>query len=230
MDFIDLVIETKYGQYKRQERYNKKNSARRIKRLQKQQRIYPDLLISIHDKQNERTETVINNTVDLHDDDFIGQHEYEARTLNQSTESTLENHKENNEDIISNSTFQIYNDSEQDERGLSNDDEDSNEASMLPLHYYTNNVTLDYCEKFAILARQSNLSKLHTNAFLSFIKSGLPVPNNMPSTEKEIRDILGVQDLFTKRCLCLLCSFNFDYKQITCPRCSTSDKTLVAFM
>ena len=125
--------------------------------------------------------------------------------------------------------FHVNNDSEQIEQANSND-WDSISQSILPLHNYTTNLTFDYCEAFTSLARQANLSKAHTRDFLSFIKLGLPVPNNMPSTEEELWSMLGVQDLFNKRAICLLCCCDFDYKQKMCPQCRSSDKTSIAFV
>ncbi|CAF1677132.1 unnamed protein product [Rotaria magnacalcarata] len=229
MDWLELELSIEYDQHKRRKRYNKTNIQRRTKRLQKQEQIYPDLLMSTQGKQNERAETARSNTVDFHNNIFIDHYEDEQQDFIHLNEYTLQNDNENHDEIIGNLSFHIYDDSEDNEQALSCDD-GSNEASALPLHHYTCNTTLDYCEKFMIIARQSHISKIHTNSFLSLIKSGLPVPNTIPSTEKQSRDLLGVQELFTKRSVCLLCSLDFDYKQITCPRCSTSNKTRVAFV
>ncbi|CAF3386067.1 unnamed protein product, partial [Rotaria socialis] len=229
MDWLELELAIEYDQHNRRKRYNKTNIQRRTKRLQKQERIYPDLLMSTQGKQNERAETARSNTVDFHNNIFIDHYEDEQQDFIHLNEYTLQNDNENYDEIIGNLSFHIYDDSEDNGLALSCDD-GSNEASALLLHHYTSNTTLDYCERFMIIARQSHISKIHTNSFLSLIKSGLPVPNTMPSTEKQIRDLLGVQELFTKRSVCLLCSLDFDYKQITCPRCSTSNKTRVAFV
>ncbi|CAF3738937.1 unnamed protein product [Rotaria socialis] len=108
------------------------------------------------------------------------------------------------------------------------DDEDCVSLEKVPLHDYTIDSTYDYCEAFTIVARHANLSKKSTNDFLSLIKSGLPIPNNMPTTEQELLLLLGVNELFTKRTLCLLCYNEFSYDNKFCPqRCST-DRSSIA--
>ena len=211
MDLIELEVTEKYLLQMRQERYAKKNFIRRVKRLERNQRFYPDLSLSIRRKQHLYTSIPINNTEEYNINVFSDHCQCEELDLC-SLDQYEFNENQKDDDQISNLSYQIHDYLEDEIQELSCIN-DSSDALMIPLHYYTTNLTLDYCEKFTVLARQSNLSKLHTNSFLSFIKSGLPVPNNMPSTEKEIRHVLGVQELFTKQSICLLCSSYFDYEQ-----------------
>ena len=105
------------------------------------------------------------------------------------------------------------------------DDESSTENLLLPtktyLHDHTIYSTNDYCAMFMDLSRKAKLCKSNVNDFLSFIKSGLPVPNNLPSTEKQLLALLDVEDLFTKRSICLSCYDEINYRQTTCHRCNT---------
>lgn len=107
---------------------------------------------------------------------------------------------------------------------------DSSEVLDLSLHNHTSVSALEYCEAFTTIARKANLCKLHTNDFLSLIKSGLPFPNHLPSTEKELLVQLNVNDLFTKRSVCLLCGVYFSYHEKICPNCRSQDKTSIAYV
>ncbi|CAF0963255.1 unnamed protein product [Rotaria magnacalcarata] len=108
------------------------------------------------------------------------------------------------------------------------DDEDCVSLEKVPLHDYTIDSTYDYCEAFTIVARQANSSKKSTNDFLSLIKSGLPIPNNMPTTEQELLLLLGVDELFTKRTICLLYYNDFSYDNKFCPQCCSTDRSSIA--
>ena len=114
------------------------------------------------------------------------------------------------------------------ERTSSNDE--SSSRPKLSLHDYTTNSTYDYCEAFTIAARRANLSRSCTNEFLSLIKSGLPIPNHLPSTEEALLLLLGVEDLFTKRSICLCCCHDFDVKEQICSRCQSTDKNSIAYV
>lgn len=98
----------------------------------------------------------------------------------------------------------------------------------VPLHDYTSNSTYDYCQAFTTIARQANLSKTSTNEFLSLIKSGLPTPNYLPPTEEALLLLLGVEDLFTKRSICLSCFHELDVNEKICSLCRSTDKNLIA--
>ena len=98
----------------------------------------------------------------------------------------------------------------------------------VPLHDYTSNSTYDYCQAFTIIARQANLSKTSTNELLSLIKSGLPTPNQLPPTEEALLLLLGVEDLFIKRSICLACLHELDLNEKICSLCRSTDKNLIA--
>lgn len=114
------------------------------------------------------------------------------------------------------------------ERTLS--DDEIRVSPKVPLHDYTTNSTCDYCEAFTIAARRANLSRSSTNEFLSLIKAGLPTPNHLPSTEEALLLLLGVEDLFTKRSICLLCFRELDVKEQICSRCQSTNQNSIAYV
>ncbi|CAF4947787.1 unnamed protein product, partial [Rotaria socialis] len=59
---------------------------------------------------------------------------------------------------------------------------------------------------------------------------GLPIPNNMPTTEQELLLLLGVNELFTKRTICLLCYNEFSYDSKFCPRRCSTDRSSIAYI
>jgi hypothetical protein len=228
MDPLDLTLGTRYGHQKRRKRYDKRNAARRRKRLERNQLIYPDLIIGRHHQQagfGQETTTINEDDGDSFNDNC----EYSSDNNNHHIVSTSKQQDEENVYDMNNMFLDVYDDSEPIEETQS-DDNDSTPPVKLRLHHYTNNLVHDYCETFAVLARQANLSKTHANDFLSFIKSGLPVPNNMPTSEKELLYMLDVEDLFTKRSVCFLCCCDFDYEHKMCPQCNSSDKNSIAYM
>lgn len=98
----------------------------------------------------------------------------------------------------------------------------------IPLHNFTTYLAHDYCELFTELSRKAHLSKAQTNEFITFIKSGLPVPNNFPSNEKQLMALLNVEELFTKRSICLSCHRDIKYGSTNCSNCPDSKKCSIA--
>ncbi|CAF4500060.1 unnamed protein product [Didymodactylos carnosus] len=229
MNSIEAEIEVKYEQQKRRERYGKRNDSRRRKRLEKQILDYPDVSSPTqHTKKIfERTTTL--NGEDDHSTFVCDADEYDTDDNNHLIEYRFNEQEETNGIETNSMSFHIFDDVEPTEHIQSNNHY-SSASLVLPLHDYTNNLTFDYCENFMFLARQANLSKKHTNDLLYFISTGLPVPNNMPSTEKQLLSIPDVQELFTKRCVCLLCYRDFDYEQNICPQCGSLNKNSIAYI
>ena len=124
----------------------------------------------------------------------------------------------------------IYDETISIETVLSNDDDGWIAPIKMPLHHYTLQSTYDCCKAFTIISRQANLSKKSTDDFLSLIRSRLPCPNNIPSSEEELLHLIGVEELFTKRSICLLCYNEFSYEDKICPGCCSIDKYSIAYM
>ncbi len=58
----------------------------------------------------------------------------------------------------------------------------------ISLHNSTNITKNEYCKALLTLFRDANLCKTHCDEFIRLISSGLPTPNNMP---KSMRDLLN---------------------------------------
>jgi hypothetical protein len=223
MDPIDYEFGHQYGEQQRKERYNKRNAARRKIRLEEKKMCCfhsptaPQYKSSII-KQN--TEPIIQN-----DDTLYADQQLADIVKYYSVICTSPVPVEENDYDISIVLSDVY-----DETETIPSDDDYVSPIKLPLHNYTMDSTYDYCEAFTIVARQANLSKTSTNNFLSLIKSGLPTPNQLPSTEEELLLLLGVDNLFIKRSICLLCCEEFDYREKNCSQCRSTDKNSIAYV
>lgn len=58
----------------------------------------------------------------------------------------------------------------------------NNKEVSLPLHPYTNISTKKYCTNLIRVFRQTNLCKTYSTNMLKLIYSGLPQPNNLPTS------------------------------------------------
>ena len=103
-------------------------------------------------------------------------------------------------------------------------DDQSVERPKTRLHLYTNLSTIDCCEGLSIFLRQANVNKSHSSTLLKLVRSFLPVPNNMPESNEELLSLLNVEDLFTRRSLCLECNQSMNYQDEQCSFCQCVDQ------
>ena len=115
---------------------------------------------------------------------------------------------------------------------INSSSEDSNEEhealSNTRLHLHTKVTILDCCKDLSTFLRRANVNKSHSSSLLKFIKSLLPVPNNMPCSTENLLSLLGVRDLFVKQAVCLVCNQYFDYGKSQCPLCQVADEKQIA--
>jgi len=115
-----------------------------------------------------------------------------------------------------------------------NDDDAIRAQSLLPvpierpLHYFTNISTNEYCRSLARLLRDSNICKSHSNRLISLIKSILPQPNYMPSSANELYTLMNVENLFTRRKVCITCKLELSYNENICAQCQSIDQKTIA--
>ena len=226
MDRIAFELENQCARVKRRERYNKQNSARRRIRLKRIHLLFPELLIYgrnaniVHEQRPSMNMEIdpirLLDSDDEHlDRSLIGDHHCSAEETDNRETSSVPREALDGTDSTCPTESVV---SERTERVPAR------------LHQHTFTLTLNYCETFMKLARRSNLPKSHTNDFLSFIESGLPVPNYMPTTEKKLLDLLEVKDLFTRRSVCLSCCRELDYQQRTCFHCHAGERSSIAHL
>lgn len=222
MHSVEYNIELQYMQQQKIERYKKHNAARRKIRLVEKKCCYSHLLNTTHDKlhafQSNMMSTIEPDCINLYDNYQIAERRFE--------ELLADNNHE-----ISDKLNNIYDEAISLETMQSNDEDDDCIPHInVPLHHYTLKSTYEYCKAFTIIARQANLSKKSTYEFLSLIRSGLSCPNNMPSSVEELLLLLDVEELFTKRSICLLCYNEFACNDKFCPRCCATDRYSIAYM
>lgn len=92
------------------------------------------------------------------------------------------------------------------------------------LHPYTNMKTVDVCQQFVHLIRDSQISKHQTEKFLKFIKNILPTPNSFPKKMSNLLRLIDVKTCFNKRMICSLCGKNVNQKGKKCDTCSNFEK------
>ncbi|CAF4751404.1 unnamed protein product, partial [Rotaria socialis] len=93
------------------------------------------------------------------------------------------------------------------------------------LHQYTNITTEEFCSKLLNLLRDSHTCKLHSNRLLSFIKSVVPIPNDVPKNINKVLEALQIEDYVYKHyMLCTICNNNMLLSDKFCSKCLTSDK------
>ncbi|CAF3597992.1 unnamed protein product [Rotaria socialis] len=81
------------------------------------------------------------------------------------------------------------------------------------LHSFTPISVKSAMLEFLQLIRQSQINKKQSEHFLSFIKSILPCPNQMPKNMNSLLKRLDVTDYFKKRTICILCEKELEKKQ-----------------
>lgn len=227
MDAIELELGNQYARKKKQERYAKWNIERRRLRRERNLLLYPALLIKpkniqiighgeIRVLEETNQDMCVKQSIDVIDEINV---ENGWNILVQNNDHDVERWSATSLELLE----------ETDDENHLNLFNSSQPDSIL-LHHYTSCPTVDYCESFVTFTRRANLSKLHTDNLLSLIKSGLPVPNSLPSTQKELFDLLDVQELFSKRVICLYCYTELDNKRTSCDRCPATKRNMVAYV
>ncbi|CAF1368385.1 unnamed protein product [Rotaria sp. Silwood1] len=84
----------------------------------------------------------------------------------------------------------------------------NNKQVSLPLHSYTDISTKEFCTNVLRAFRQTNLCKTYSTNMLKLIDS--------------------VENLFTKRKVCLSCQFDIEYSATSCFKCVSNEKTQFA--
>lgn len=228
MDLIESTLATEYVQITKRKRYNLWNNARRVLRSKRNEILYPDLSFSTTNSSSFVDQQQTNASHDQADeiqlnfclDEKINDHLIES------------SHRPPSDKNLNILDLEVSSSSVQDDEDFVEDDETPSTGKDFSqidtfLHDYTTYSTFDYCNNFTTLTRQAKLCKSHVNEFLSLIKSGLPEPNNLPSTHQQLFSILNIEELFTKRSICLSCNDELNYPQETCHRCKNG-KTFVA--
>ena len=242
MDTTTSEFEHRSAVIKRREKYDRLNAVRQRNRLIKNQSLYPDLLM--HERMKRAiVEERASATVGTHQFGFLvdADESFDHITTDKTIRRVIPDDPigntatndfydfpEANDVQEAPDLAQTHPDDTESMQEVESIISDQNHLIHVRLHEYTHTSTLDYCEAFAKLARRANLCKTHTNDFLSFIEAGLPVPNHMPVTEEKLLDLLAVQDLFTRRSICLLCLREFDYRERVCPQCASSERSSIA--
>ncbi|CAF1147912.1 unnamed protein product [Adineta ricciae] len=98
------------------------------------------------------------------------------------------------------------------------------------LHSFTSLTVNGVALRFLQLLRQSQISKKESEQFLSFFKSLLPVPNQMPKDMNSLLKHLGVNNYFNKRTICVICEKELSRNESLCSRCPHAEKKHVAFI
>ncbi|CAF3426408.1 unnamed protein product [Rotaria sp. Silwood2] len=78
------------------------------------------------------------------------------------------------------------------------------------------------------LIRQSQISKKQSERLLYFIKSILPVPNQMPKDMDTLLKALNMTDYFNKRTICILCDKDLEKNKNLCSNCTGTETKYVA--
>lgn len=212
MDLIDFQFTKEYNHRKKIARYSKNNLTRRLKRLNIKQvsricssKVQSNCPSSFCEQAQPVKSDKINVSQPL---------QYVPNVLS--------------EEFDCDNTVETVNIPDE----LSSNESEKQDLSSIhtPLHKYTLLSTYDYCESFATVTRAANLSKKSTHSLLSLIKSGLPIPNELPATEQELIDYLGVEELFSKHSICLLCYNELDYYKQICSQCGSLTKDQIAYM
>ncbi|CAF4171168.1 unnamed protein product [Adineta steineri] len=99
-----------------------------------------------------------------------------------------------------------------------------NKQVALPLHPYTNISTKEFCTNLLRAFRQTKLCKTYSTNMLKLIGSGLPQPNNLPTSLNSLLRYMNVENLFTKRKVCLSCQSDIEYSARFCLKCKSTDK------
>ncbi|CAF3256146.1 unnamed protein product [Rotaria socialis] len=161
---------------------------------------------------------------------FYNQSNARSRPVNSSQQTNIIDLFDPNLEFSQEQVFEEYIDdflSEQDSPLSQNNDDDSDSISTnddnidtilidqvdSELHSFTPISVKSAMLEFLQLIRQSQINKKQSEHFLSFIKSILPCPNQMPKNMNSLLKRLDVTDYFKKRTICILCEKELEKKQ-----------------
>lgn len=102
--------------------------------------------------------------------------------------------------------------------------------STTTIHDYTYFRTFDFCQELLRLVRRGNICKTLTEKLLKLIKSGMPVPNQVPSCEQELNMFLNVENLFAKRAVCSQCWHEIFVTDSDCRNCCSIESNSIIQM
>lgn len=91
------------------------------------------------------------------------------------------------------------------------------------LHHFTNVSAADYCRNLAQFLRDAKICKSLSNQLISIIKTVLPHPNYLPSSTDELYRLMNVNDLFTRRRICIACELELSCDENICQQCRSTD-------
>ncbi len=112
---------------------------------------------------------------------------------------------------------------------LSCDEEDNKSVvEEVCLHDYTAISTAAYSTDLLNLLRGADISNSHSTHLISLIKSSLPIPIHLPSTMDDLLSFMDVDNLFSRRSICLICKQSPEYKQSKCLTCESADEKTIA--
>lgn len=230
MDPIDFEITDQYNKKKKKKRYSNHNAARRLNRLEAKRQCYCPSITAEQDTLlfDEQPDDFIIDNTNLKNHHHEHVNDYDDHLIEFAANECIELDEDDDCELSSILDY-TFDDTDLLEEINSNGD-DSITLDPIPLHNYTITSTYDYCEAFTKIVRQANLSRESVNDLLSLLKSGLPVPNNLPCTEEQLLVLLGVDELFTKRSICLVCYKEFNYKNKICPLGCSVDKKSIGYM
>ncbi|CAF1609123.1 unnamed protein product, partial [Rotaria magnacalcarata] len=128
-------------------------------------------------------------------------------------------------DECNNNNFNI-----DDATDCSTSDNDSSEAESeeVCLHEYTNVSTKYYCTDLLNYLRAADICKSHSTRLITLIKSILPTPNHLPATMDDLLLFMNIENLFSRRSICLICKEDLEYKQRKCLNCKCCDEKSIA--
>ncbi|CAF2038300.1 unnamed protein product [Rotaria magnacalcarata] len=108
----------------------------------------------------------------------------------------------------------------------STSDNDSSEAASeeVCLQEYTKISTKYYCTDLLNYLRAADISKSHSTCLIALIKSILPTPNHLPATMNDLLLFMNIDNLFSRRSICLICKGDLEYKQRKCLNCKCYDE------
>ncbi|CAF4046241.1 unnamed protein product, partial [Rotaria magnacalcarata] len=110
----------------------------------------------------------------------------------------------------------------------SDNDSSDAESEEVCLHEYTNVSTKYYCTDLLNYLRAADISKSHSTHLTTLIKSILPTPNHLPATMDDLLLFMNIDNLFSRRSICLICKGDLEYKQRKCLNCKCCDEKSIA--
>ncbi|CAF1278892.1 unnamed protein product [Rotaria sordida] len=137
-----------------------------------------------HDNSNESNTDIINY-------DDSNESNFDTATYDDSNNLNIETINYDNSNEFNIETYDCNNSNVLDTGGHLYENSINNLSSCFittdkSLHNWTNISTHQFCTKLLILLRDAKICKSQTNKLIQLIQSGLPTPNNMPKSMKQI--------------------------------------------